>query len=273
MICYSWVIIVNSRRLAKEGLVVSRRNPYWEIKILYDSTEPSNISYGKALATLHDQNKWEELNLGQKLNVVKVFSRRIAEELDIPVPIIRLADYRGLIKKSHPRGTAFSIRDGVALNRSRMKYVVNIRNTIAHELRHIYQYYVVYSDYTPKVLPPQEIVEKWEKNITIRADGSIGHYKTYQNYPEWDAAHYATDYSVKTFGEDKEVIDNPTRKIPIIRKRSIRETMKHYKKKWKDASPSKRDAIVNGLDELKQKNPEFAKEYEKLKRSLLKQKR
>jgi len=263
---------MNSKKLAKEGLFVARRNPFTFAKTFYDSIEPPSISFEKALEILNSQEEWEKLNLGQKLNVVKVFSNEVAKELDIPPPPIHLADYRGLIKTSHSEGTPISIKDGFVLNMAHLKYAVNVRNAVAHEIKHIHQFYAI-DDYELKTLPPKEIIEKWKNDSGKMSNGIIGSYvkNKFHDSTENDAYHFAREYSVKTFGEDKEIEDRVVQKIPIIRKNSIRKSMRYWKKRFKEKDLSGQgEFIKNEFDKMKKEIPEYSKEYEKLKKHLLK---
>ena len=133
---------MNSKRLAKEGLIIVNKKSYGG-KTLYDSIEPTNISYQETLIILNNLKKWRKLNLGERLNVIKVYSNTIADELGIECPDIHFVQYKGIFNKLFVTGNAISIKDGVALNIRYMKNPADARGIVAHEIKHIHQFYAI----------------------------------------------------------------------------------------------------------------------------------
>lgn len=187
-----------SRKLKKEGLVVSNENPLKIIlKSIYDSAAPQDIPYEQAVEILGDQNKWKKLNKGQKLNVIKAYSLGISKVLDIkPVPI-RLAHFRFF----HPVGWALSTEHGVVMNASRIKQAIKVSAYLAHEMKHMQQFYAAEGEHVPKTLSAQE-VEEFRRSIKKRPSGimSSAEERIYHDrIIEVDARAFALSHEKATF--------------------------------------------------------------------------
>lgn len=205
------VVIINPKKSTKERIVkIDRIKSIHGINAVYDSVEQPEISYEEALATLNNQKEWKKLNLGEKLNVARVYSYGIAGELDIKPPDIHLVCYNlnDLYKKFFANGHAVSIKHGIFLNISRMKIATNVAITVAHEMKHIHHLYALCNGYKPKTLPSEEEIENW-KSAAIVIDGMM-HYSDsglydyiVNNKVEDDARKFAWKHTKKTFGEEK----------------------------------------------------------------------
>ena len=251
-------------KLKKEGLVLVSNKKFKWVKAFYDSEEPSNISYEDALAILDNQEEWENLSLGKKLNVVRVYAQEIAKELDIKVPEIYLAHYNFLHTSISTKAIAHSIKDGISINIKSMRKAVNVLHAVAHELKHIHQFYAMYSDYRPKTLPSQDIIDDWKKESYIASDGSICYIKGVEDIlasKEIDANKFSYSYSKRVFGKEKTEV--PEGHQLILEKIAIRLLMLEMKV----TKSEKRESILN---ELKDQFPLYRGGIEKLQKRLQK---
>lgn len=203
---------MNSRKLAKEGLVITHKKPFLWAVAFYDAVEPPKTSHKEALEILNNQEEWEKLNLGQKLNVAKVYAYGVAEELEIEVPPIHLVRYKSIRAQHLFAANALSIKDGIVISINNMKLSANVLNDVAHELKHIHQFYGIDDDYKYKLktLPSEEVINIWKESNIKAKDGtmkySIGERAAlllHATIPtEVDANEFAKKYILKVFGEE-----------------------------------------------------------------------
>jgi len=250
-------------RLHSEGLVALSENPCKkEIEVLFDSIAPQKMPYEQAVAILGDQSKWEKLDKGQKLNVMKAYARGVAKELDVePVPI-RLARFKGRHARRWHAGNALSIEHGIAFNVSRMKYAVNVSSNIDHEMRHILHFHVVDSDHKPRTLPAQEVIEEWQASIIKRPEDGIMDYPKkegyYENPLEVDARAFEVSHGKATFGENRDVWVPEKLRDRALEQIGLRKVLLCMK--IAGLSPEEKTAELN---EEKQKNPYLKHAIEK----------
>jgi len=229
---------VNSRKLAKEGLVVVNDIQDDIVKTFYDSAEPPNISYQESLSLLNNPKKWKKLNTGERFNAIKVYAYQIAGELGIKCPNIHLAKYKTL---SYYGGHAISKKDGVVLNIDRMRYPIKARRTIAHEIKHIHQEYGVFEGFKPQTLPSEEVIFDWKESMLVTPDRK--RIKYFNRAIEIDSKHFGITYDKRIFGELKKG------SMPSFwgdyEGQYIRRRMKSWKRTHKMLSPEEKAEILS----------------------------
>jgi hypothetical protein len=106
---------------------------------LYESTVDQEYTFKDAKEILDDEEKFEKLNMGEKLNAIRAFGAKCCNDLEIRQLQIYFADF-GLkrnLEKDKTYGMQFTGTDVVAVNIKNS--LEELKTAIPHEIRHYWQ--------------------------------------------------------------------------------------------------------------------------------------